>query len=820
MRKDARVVIVGAGIVGCSTAYHLTRLGWRDVVVLDQGPLFVNWGSTSHAPGLMFQHNASRTMTQLARLSLGLYSQMRPASGPAFFQVGSMEIATTPERFAELKRRVGQSMSWGLEAALLGPDEARHLLPLLRPDGLYGASYVPTDGVVTAAAITEALAREAEQAGAAFYANLSVTGFEIQAGRVRAVQTPQGRIAAEIVVLAAGIWGPAVAKRAGISIPLSPVQHPFTRTAPLRELAGETAEIRHPILRHQDKDLYFRQYGDCYGFGSYRHEPLLVDAEAIAHSDHAAIMPFTLEHFAESLEDACDVLPALRHVGLTDRFNGLFSFTPDGFPILGETEVRGLWAAEAVWVTHAGGVGKVVAEWIVDGIPTIDLHECDITRLQPHAYTRPYVRARAYQQYAEVYDVIHPWQQMERPRGLRRSPFYPRLEQLGAIFFENVGWERPQWFHANAGLLAGPYRPDWPERSGWTARYWSPIIGAEHKAVRDGVALFDLTPFAKFEVAGPGALAFLNHVAANQVDRPIGRVTYTSMLDQQGGIACDLTVTRLAADRFLVVTGGAQGRHDLAWLRRHAPDDGSVHLQDISSAYCCVGVWGPRARDLVQRTTEDDLSPDAFPYFTARHIAVGYVSTLALRVSYVGELGWELCAPMEYGLQLWDTLWQAGQELTETRVIAAGGGAFDSLRLEKGYRLWGADIHTEFNPYEAGLEFAVDLKKGDFVGRDALLRLGKQGVRRKLSCLTLDDSSVVVMGKEPILDRRDGGRVLGYVTSANFGYSVGKSIAYGFLPVEFTQPGTALYVQFFGVCYPATVSTEPLYDPKHTRLRR
>jgi glycine cleavage system aminomethyltransferase T/glycine/D-amino acid oxidase-like deaminating enzyme len=730
------------------------------------------------------------------------------------FQVGSVEIATTPARLEELKRRDGQAMAWGLEAALIGPDEARRLLPLLRPDGILGAFHVPSDCVVKAAVIAEALARQAEAAGAAFYAGTPVTGFDVQDGRVRGVHTPSAKIGAEVVVLAAGIWGPSVATLAGVSLPLSPVQHLFTRATPLRELAGETAEVRHPILRHQDKDLYFRQYGACYGFGSYRHEPLLVDAEKIAGDDHPAIMAFTPEHFAESLKDAREIMPALGAVELAGPFHGLFSFTPDGFPILGQApNVRGLWLAEAVWITHAGGVGRAVAEWIVDGAPSLDVRECDAARFPPHALTRPYVRARAYRQYVEVYDVVHPLQQVASPRNLRRSPFHPRLEGLGAECFESAGWERPQWFGANARLLEGAARPDWPPRSGWTAQYWSPIVGAEHRATRAGVALFDLTPFTKLEVTGPGALAFLQRLAGNQIDRPVGRVVYTPLLNARGGIHCDLTVTRLGATRFLLITGAVTGGRDLAWLCAHLPEDGSVHVADVSSAWCCAGVWGPRARDLVQRTTADDLSARAFPYFSARTIAVGCVPALALRVSYVGELGWELYAPTEYGLQLWDTLWEAGRGLG---LIAAGGGAFDSLRLGKGYRLWGTDIHTEYNPYEAGLGFAVDLDKGDFVGRSALLRIREAGVTRRLSCLVLDDPAVVVMGKEPILAC---GRVVGYVTSANFGYSVGQSFTYCYLPADLAAPGTRLQVQFFGRRYDATVREEPLFDPQGARLR-
>nr|MDQ6909011.1 sarcosine dehydrogenase [Chloroflexota bacterium] len=438
--------------------------------------------------------------------------------------------------------------------------------------------------------------------------------------------------------------------------------------------------------------------------------------------------------------------------------------------------------------------------------------ESDLNRFHGHALNRDYVRTRANRQYIEVYDVIHPLDQPTDLRNLRLSPFHQRQEALGAQFFESAGWERPQWYAANEAELARR-GVSWPERTTWTARNWSPIIGAEHLATRERVALFDLTPFTKLEIAGPGALAFLQWMAANQMDQPVGKIIYTAMLTARGGIRCDVTITRLAADRFLLITGGASGMHDLAWLRSHLPDDGSVAIRDVSSGQCCIGLWGPRARDLIQSVSEDDFSHAGFPYFTARSVTVGQIPVHAARVSYVGELGWELYAPTDYGRALWDTLWGAGRPLG---IIAAGGGAFDSLRLEKGYRLWGADIHTEYTPYEAGIGFAVNLKKGDFLGRDALLRSKTEGIARTLCCLTLDDPRIVVMGKEPILD---GDRVLGYVTSANYGYSVGRSIAYGYLPVADATPGTAVTIQFFGTRHAATVAREPLYDPKNARMK-
>jgi len=810
MKNSARVVIIGAGIVGCSIAYHLTRLGWRDIVVVEQGPFPEAGGSTSHAPGLVFQTNASKMMTEFAKYTVQLYSQLSLDSQPCFYPVGSLEVAYTRERWQDLHRKLGWAKSYGLDAALISPQEAKALVPILDEQVIHGAFHVRGDGIAKAVRACAAMARAVQAQGATLYERTTVTGFEVKNGRVQAVLTSQGRIAAEQVVICAGIWGPKVGRMAGISIPLTPIQHQYVPA-----LAGETREVVHPIVRHQDAAMYFRQQGDCYGIGNYRHEPLLVDSDEIVSHAQAKVMPsvmaFTPEHFQFAHAKAIELFPALKAVPLAYAINGMFSFTPDGMPILGEAvDVRGLWVAEAVWITHAGGVGKAVAEWMVDGVPSLDLREADLNRFHPHAHTRAYLRARGAQQYREVYDIIHPLQQMQHPRNLRLSPFYPRLKDLGAVFLESAGWERPQWLEANQKLLAGEAVP---VRSGWEARFWSPIQAGEHHATREQIALYDLTAFTKIEVSGPGALGFLQYITANDIDQPTGKVTYTAMLNRKGGIQCDLTVTRLGQDRFLVLTGGAIGMHDLAWIRSQAPTGGSVHIVDLTSRYCTLGLWGPRARAVLQQVCPDDLSNAAFPYFTARSIQIGMVPALALRVSYVGELGWEIYAPMEYGLALWDTLWEAGQPLG---LIAAGGGAFDSLRLEKGYRLWGADIHSEYNPYEAGLGWAVKLDKGEFLGREALLRIREQGLRRKLCCLTFVEPGRVVMGKEPILA---GDRVLGYVTSSNFGYTVGKGIAYGYLPLEYAEPGTEMEIEYFGQRHRAIVTKEPLYDPKHAKLR-
>jgi dimethylglycine oxidase len=806
---SARVVIIGGGVVGASVAHHLARFGWTDMVLVDQGPLWETGGSSSHAPGLMFALNASPTLTRLAQETIALFKEHEGVFEP----VGGLEVATTQERLAELDRRWGRARSYGVEAALVTADEAAALVPLIDPDQILGALHTPGDGLGRAVQAAEALATAARPAGLHAVGGCEVTGFQRAAGRVRAVETTLGTVRTETVVLCAGIWGPKVAALAGVRVPLVPVEHQYAVTAPLPELAGETRDAVHPILRHQDHSMYFRQHADAYGIGNYRHEPRLVEPEAIrppGGEEQPSIVPFNAGDFATAAAEAGRLLPPLAGVELTRRLNGLMSFTPDGAPLLGETaDVRGLWLGEAVWVTHSGGAGRALAELMTHGDVHLDLHECDPQRFDGHGLSRAYARARGAQQYREVYDVIHARQQSEQARGLRRTPFFSREAGLGAAFFESAGWERPQWYEANAGLPTDGMSA----RSDWSAREWSPTVAAEHVACRERVGIFDLSPFTKVEVSGPGATAYLQHLAANDVDRPVGTIVYTAMLAPRGGIMCDLTVTRVDDDRFLVVTGGAVGKHDLAWMRRNLPQGTAVHLDDRTSSLCCLGVWGPRARDLVATITEDDVSNEAFGYMKARELHLGHVPVRALRISYVGELGWEIYAPTEFGAELWDTMWAAGEQFG---AVACGGGCYDSLRLEKGYRLWGQDIDEEHDPYEAGLGWAVKLDKGPFLGRDAARAIKARGVSRRLRCLVADDPSVVLVGKEPLLD---GDRALGWVTSAAWGASVGESVLYGYLPTNHAEIGTTLTVWSEGRAVPVTVRSEPLFDPGNERLR-
>ncbi|MFD8422493.1 FAD-dependent oxidoreductase [Streptomyces sp. NPDC059466] len=808
-----RVVVIGAGIVGCSLADELTARGWTDVTVLEQGPLSAPGGSTSHAPGLVFQTSPSRTLTAFARYTVEKFSSLGVDGVPCFDQVGGLELATTPQRLADLHRRAGYAAAWGVRGEIVSAARCRELWPLIDRSAVLGGFHTPDDGLARALLAARAQTERATARGARFLDRHTVVGIERAEGRVTAVVTDRGIFPADHVVSAAGFWGPVIGRMAGVDVPLQPLAHQYAKTRRLPELAGATAEASRPILRFQDRDLYFREHTDRLGIGSYAHRPLPVDPFAVLRYDEArahdmpmpSSYPFTEEDWAPSWEDCRRLLPALRDTEIEEGFNGVFSFTPDGMPVLGESRaLRGFWLAEAVWVTHSAGVAKAVAEWMVDGRASLDLHECDLTRFEDAQRSPSYVRERGARQFVEVYDVLHPLQPMEEPRPLRVSPFHARQRELGAYFLEGGGWERPHWYEANAPLLEGL---ELPERDAWSSRFWSPIAAAEAKATREGVALYDMTPLRRLEVTGAGALDFLQRMTSNNLRKKPGAITYTLLLDGTGGIRSDLTVARLAPARFQV---GANSPADLDWLARHAPDD--VHIRDITSGTCCVGVWGPLARDLVQPLTRDDFSHEGFGYFRAKETYLGHVPVTAMRLSYVGELGWELYTTADLGLRLWDTLWEAGRPLG---VVAAGRSAFNSLRLEKGYRAWGTDMTDEHNPFEAGVGFAVRMDKDGFVGQEALQGLAAAAPARRLTPLLLDDPASVVLGKEPV---HVEGAPAGYVTSASYGYTLGRCVAYAWLPV--LAAGTGVHIEYFGEKIPATVADEPLFDPKMTRIRR
>ena len=807
-----RTVIIGAGVVGAALADELSALGWTDITVVDQGDLPATGGSSSHAPGLVFQANSSKALTEMARYTVEKFVALQHEGRSCFLQVGGLEVATTPERLAELQRRHGWLTSWGIDARLVDTDECVELHSLLDRDRVLGGLHIPTDGLAKALWAVEAQIELAKSRGVEFLARHEVLEIKSEDGRVVGVVTDHGEIPADVVVCCAGIWGPKVAALAGMNLPLTPLAHQLAWTGPIPELDGQVEEAVRPILRHQDADLYYRDRYDGLGIGYYGHRPMPVDANDLLSVNQAEVMPsvltFTPEDFAPAWEETQSLLPATLDSKVEEGINGIFSFTPDGMPLLGESPtLAGFWVAEAVWVTHSAGVARAVAEWLVDGhSASFDLHECDVNRFEDFQLAPEYVLERDCQNFVEVYDILHPLQPMDSPRALRASPFYARQQELDAFFLEATGWERPQWYNANQNLLE---RYDIPQPNEWATRFWSPIVGAEALATRESVAMYDMTALKRLTVTGPGSTAFLQRLTTGNVDKSVGSVTYTLLLDVDGGIRSDVTVARLGEDHYQV---GANGALDTDWFNRHLPEDGSVQVTDITPGTCCIGLWGPSARAVLGPLADADLTNDGLKYFRARQLHIGNVPVTAMRLSYVGELGWELYTTADLGLRLWDTIWQAGQD---HGIIAAGRGAFTSLRLEKGYRSFGSDMTFEHDPFEAGLGFAVKLDKGDFIGREALLRR-QESQTRTLACLTIDDPTDVVLGKEPVFV---DGRPVGYVTSAAYGYTIGKGIAYAWLPVELAAAGQEAEIGYFDRRVRAVVTAEPLVDPKMTRLR-
>ncbi|MFP5023302.1 GcvT family protein [Pseudonocardia phyllosphaerae] len=830
MTTSSRVVIIGAGIVGTNLADELTERGWTDVTVVDQGPLPLTGGSTSHAPGLVFQTTGSKTMTAFAGYTVEKLKGLTVDSPDGtegewcFNQVGGLEVATTPERLADLHRKRGWAISRGVPAEVVGPEECAALHPLLDASRVLGGLHTPTDGLAKASRAVVALARRAESRGAVFRGSTRVTGIAQDGGRVTGVETADGdTIPADIVVSCAGFWGRELGELVGMRVPLLPLAHQYARTGQVEELVGrndERSEASMPILRYQDADLYYREHGDAIGIGSYAHRPMPVSiselpevGDDVSESAQPSMLPFTEEDFATQWEQTRELLPALQTAKIETGFNGVFSFTPDGGPLIGESaDVAGFWIAEAVWVTHSAGVARAVAQLLTDGRSELDLHGCDVHRFDEVETTDAYVDETSQQNFVEIYDVLHPLQPRVSPRDIRVSPFHTRERELGAFFLTSHAWERPYWYEANASLeteLPDGWRP--PSRDAWSAMFQSPAVAVEAWRTRTAVALYDMTPLTRLEVTGPGATEFLDRLTTGKMDKSIGSVTYTLMLDEAGGVRSDVTVARLGAERFQV---GVNSHLDLDHLRRNLPADGSVRVADITGGTCCIGVWGPLARDLVQPLTGDDFSHEGLKFFRAKAATIAGIPVTAMRLSYVGELGWEIYTSAEYGQKLWDALYAAGRPLG---VVAAGRAAFDSLRLEKGFRSWGADMTSEHTPYEAGVGFAVRPQtKGDFVGRAAVEAMDPDAVTRRLTCLTIDDRQSVVLGHEAVLV---DGEPAGYVTSAAYAHTLGTPVAYAWLPAGL-EVGSSVEILYFDRRVRASVAAEPLLDPAMERMRR
>jgi glycine cleavage system aminomethyltransferase T/glycine/D-amino acid oxidase-like deaminating enzyme len=834
MSASPRVVIIGAGIVGTNLADELASRGWNNITVVEQGPLELAGGSTSHAPGLVFQTNPSKTMTEFASYTVNKLLSLTDGGVSCFNQLGGLELATTEARLEDLKRKLGYATSWGVEGRIIDADECEKHYPLLNSgtlaDGrrILGGLHVPSDGLASAARAVQLLISRTREAGVAYLGSTTVTGISQWGGKVTGVETSSGVIPADIVVSCAGFWGRELGKLIGLKVPLLPLAHQYVKTIPLKELRGLNElpnGARLPILRYQDRDLYFREHGDRIGIGSYAHRPMPVDMEQLPRvgaaemSEHRmpSRLDFTLEDFAPSWEDCQDLLPGLHGAQIQDGFNGIFSFTPDGGPLMGEApDLDGFFVAEAVWVTHSAGVAKAMAELLIEGQPETDLHGCELSRFEKVQTSDEYVSETSQQNFVEIYDILHPLQPKESPRDVRVSPFNVRQKELGAFFLEAAAWERPHWFEANRPLL-DELPAEWqaPERAPWAAMFSSPISAAEAWKTRTAVALYDMTPLKRLAVNGPGAQALLHRLSTGNIAKKPGAVTYCLLLADDGGIRSDVTVARLGEEDFQL---GVNSNVDFDYLRVEARKQSAadpaewVHVTDITGSTCCIGLWGPLAREVIGKISSDDLTNDGLKYFRTKEISVGGIPVTAMRLSYVGELGWELYTTAEYGLKLWDLLFEAGRE---HGIIAAGRGAFNSLRLEKGYRLWGTDMTTEHHPYQSGLGFSVAKDKEGYVGFEALAARKEQPAKKVLRCLTVDDGTSIVLGKEPVCV---GGVASGYVTSAAYGYSIRKPIAYAWLPAAVSE-GDAVEIEFFGRRIPATVSAEPLFDPGMERLR-
>ena len=800
MRTRARTVVIGGGVGGCAVLYWLTKLGWSDVVLVERADL--TSGSTFHSAGLVGQLRGSLSLTRMMMSSVELYRTLEAEVGleTGWREVGSLRLASSEERMEELARQAGWAKTFGLPLDLISAREAQELFPPMSTDGVLGAAYLPTDGYIDPSQLTFALAEGARRGGAEIATRTRVTAIQVERGRVTGVVTDKGAIETEIVVDAGGIFAGEIGQLAGVNVPVIPMAHEYLVTRP----AGVPLDV--PTMRDPSLLVYFRGESGGLVMGGYERNPAPWALDGIPRDFNGKLLAEDWPRFEELMENALVRVPGLADMEVVRLINGPEAFTPDGEFIIGPSDVGGFWVAAgfcAHGLAGAGGMGKLVAEWIVEGVPSLDVWEMDSRRFGRHYRSRDYTLARTVEIYSTYYDVKYPGHERTAGRPLRLSPVYGRLHELGAAFGEKSGWERANWFEPNGDHGDESLRP-----RGWAGRLWSPAIGAEHLACRESAALFDETSFAKIEIAGEGAATFLERLCDNRVARDVGAITYTQMLNPNGGIECDFTVTRLEDDRFRIVTGTAFGQHDLAWIRAHAPDDGSVTVDDVTSRYACLGLWGPLARDVLAPLTTDDLS---FPYMRAREIAVGPVPCLALRVTYVGELGWEFYCGTEFGLRLWDVIWEAGRS---HGLVAGGYKAIDSLRLEKGYRVWGSDITPDETPYEAGLGFAVKLDKGDFLGREALLE--RSVPERRLVCLVLDDARSVALGSEPV---RIDGEIAGRVTSGGYGYSVERSIAYAYVPAAAAAAGRRVEVEIFGEWVGGEVADEPLFDPAGERIR-
>lgn len=809
---SAAVVVIGGGVGGASVAFHLAELGQTDVVLLDRAEL--TSGSTFHSAGLVGQLRADPTLTRMNMYSVELYRRLQQtAHPPGWVECGGIRLASSPERMQETRRQLAWATAVGLPLEEISAADAKALFPLMETDGVVGAAYLASDGYVDPSQLTYSLAHLARTAGVKILPHTRVTGIDSEGGRVARVHTDRGTIACESVVNCGGIFAAEIGRMLGVRVPIVPMSHQYVVTDAFMERTDRPL----PTLRDPDLLVYYRQEVDGLVMGGYERNaaPWATDEQsydAIPPDFNGRLLPESWDRFEEIATNSQQRVPAMADVGVRTVINGPEAFTPDNEFCLGETDVDGFFVAAgfcAHGIAGAGGIGKVLAQWVTEGDPGMDVWHMDVRRFGRQYRSPSYTVKRTVETYETYYDIVYPGQERRAGRPLRTPPAYGWHAAHGASFGEKSGWERVNHYDRNAERGATSQRPP-----GWAGRLWSPAVGVEHAATREAAALFDESSFAKIMVTGTDAVQLLEWVCDNRVARGVGDIIYTQALNRHGGIESDFTVTRLGEDAFLVVTGTAYGSHDMSWLRRQARRrDADVRVEDVTGQFVTYGLWGPRSRDVLRELTGADLSNAAFPFLTEQEISIGDVPVRALRVTFTGELGWELYAPTEYGLALWTALWEAGRG---HGLVAGGYRAIESLRLEKGYRVWSSDLTPETNPYEAGLGFCVRLDKpGGFEGANALREIKEQGVRRRLSCLIVDDPRTLALGGEPV---RIGERVVARVTSGGYGYTVGASIAYAYLPVEESTPGTRLSVNVFGDWVGGAVAEQPLFDPSGVRV--
>ena len=850
--SHAKVVVIGAGIVGNCLVGHLSRLGWTDMVLLDKGPLPNPGGSTGHASNFIFPTDHNKEMAFLTVDSQNQYIGLGLNN-----TCGGIEVARTPERMHEFTRRMTSAKAWGIDARLVTPAEIKEMVPFINDEILLGGYYTPSVSVVDSLASGTSMREEAVAKGALqVFANTEVLDIEttpVPGGlpKVTAVVTNKGRIECEYVAIACGVWSPRIAEMAGATIPLTPAVHQMADVGPIDVLVESNKELAFPIIRDMDTFCYERQSAGSMEVGSYAHRPILMRPDDIPSNEAAALtpteLPLTYDDFEPQMEQAIELMEMLGDAEIKYAINGLLSLTPDANPVLGEcVEVRNLWSAAAVWIKEGPGIAQLVAEWMTYGYPHMcDPHGSDISRFYPHEKTEWHINARCNEHFNKTYGIVHPREQWASQRGMRRSPFYAREEALGAVFFDARGWERPQWYESNAGLMEKYPEACQPRQHEWDARWWSPITNAEHLAMRESVGMVDLTAFNEFDFEGPGACDFLNWVCVNNVDVAVGRSVYTPLLTPQGGFRGDLTIQRLGTDHFRVITGAFDGGRDHYWFTKHmeqfnahhGPQGKWVSFNDMSGAICTIGVWGPNAAATMAKIATDhttaayDVSQEGFPYGAVRDVLIDGVPCTMFRISYVGDNGWEIYTRMEHGLKLWDAIAAAGQEFG---IIPVGIGVYALTgRIEKGYRLMGSELESEYNPVEAGLA-RPKVKSADFIGKEAYLSAREESPAAIMCTLSMDsqrcaegydrfpmggNEPILTLGGERILDSK--GRV-SRVTTAGAAPSLGKYLLLAYLPPEHAVVGTKLQMMYMNELYPVTVEvagSTPLFDPTDARMK-